>query len=95
VGTALSPLPTLRNRPEHLVEKELRAIETVTRKCDGFDPVLGIVNQSLLVQPVEHVPIESLPRPIAVVQGQIEQRQRRIVDLICVDGRRTPRMIAK
>jgi hypothetical protein len=38
------------------------------------------------VQAAEHIPIETFPGPAAVVQRQIEQRQRRVVDLSVLRG---------
>jgi hypothetical protein len=42
------------------------------------------------MQPAEHVPVEAFPGAIAVVERQIEQRQRDIVDLVLVDRHRDP-----
>jgi hypothetical protein len=50
----------------------------------------GIEDHPFVVQATEHIPIEALPGTIIVVQRQIEQRQRGIVDLVLVDGHREP-----
>ena len=48
------------------------------------------MNHALVVQATEHSPIKPFPGPVFVVQGQIEQRQRCVVDLVGIKGHRKP-----
>src|SRR4051794_8792724 len=44
-----------------------------------------VVDQVLLVEPVQRIPIKPLPGPPVVVKGQKEERQHRFVDLVRVE----------
>src|SRR5437588_1974737 len=48
------------------------------------------MDHALFVQAAKHTPIESLPGPVIIVEREIEQRQRCVVDLFGIEGHREP-----
>src|SRR5258708_38439598 len=75
---------------EHLLKQRLRPLQSLLREDHRFHLAHRIVNHALVVKTAEHSPIETFPGSITVVQRQIEQRQRRVVDLVGVEGHREP-----
>jgi hypothetical protein len=79
-------------RLEHRLKQLLRSIQSFLREDHRFHLADGIVNHPLVLQTSKYSPIKSFPCPIAVVQGQIEQCQRGVVDFVGVEGhRKAPR----
>src|SRR5450756_1815819 len=73
---------------EHLLEQRLRPLQSLFGEGYRFPLARRVVDHALVMQTAERVPIQILPGKAAVVQGQIEQRQRRVVDLVGVEGHR-------
>src|SRR6266478_2341476 len=42
------------------------------------------------VKTIEDIPVEALPGPVAVMECEVEQRQRCVVNLVCVEGHCRP-----
>src|SRR5437879_2678727 len=88
-GSGHSKLSSMRGDTalllEQFLEQCLRAFKSLRREHHRLHLADGIVNHALLMKTAEHIPIESLPCPILTVQGQIEQGQRGVVDLVLVD----------
>src|SRR3954454_20995376 len=76
---------------KHGLEEFFGAAQALLGKHDGLGLVDRVVDQALLVEPVERVPIKPLPGPPVVVKGQIEERQHRVIDLVRVE--RHPRTV--
>jgi hypothetical protein len=72
--------------PEHRLEQFLRAFETLWREDHRSHFADGIVDHVLVVQAAEHAPVEAFPGPVAVMQRQIEQCQRCVIDLVRIEG---------
>jgi hypothetical protein len=67
--------------PELRLEKRLRARQAFFGQDDRFRLPSRVEDETLRMQPIHHVEIETLPRPSAIVQGQVEQREYRVIDL--------------
>src|SRR3954454_2585894 len=76
---------------KHGLEEFFGALQALLGEHDGLGLVDRVVDQALLVEPVERVPIKPLPGPPVVVKGQIEERQHRVVNLVRVE--RHPRTV--
>jgi hypothetical protein len=76
--------------PEHRLEQFLRAFESLRREDHRFHFADGIVNHALVVQAAEYVPVHAFPGAAVIVESQIEQRQRCVVDLVGIEGHREP-----
>src|SRR3954454_5542731 len=76
---------------KHGLEEFFGAAQALLGEHDGLGLVDRVVDQALLVEPVERVPIKPLPGPPVVVKGQIEERQHRVIDLVRVE--RHPRTV--
>src|ERR1700730_14068416 len=87
---SLNPSYVMRLLLEHFLGQRLRPLQSFLREDHRFNLAHGIVDHALVVETAEHIPIKAFPRPDAVVQRQIEQRQCRIVDLVGVQGHREP-----
>jgi hypothetical protein len=67
-----------------LKEQFLAAFETCIRKHHRFRFSDWIVNHSLLMQSVHDSPIEPFPRASSIVEGEIQQPKRDLVDFVFV-----------
>src|SRR3954447_13094750 len=70
---------------EHSAEELFGAFQPLLGEHDGLGPVDRVIDQALLVEAVERIPIKPLPGAPVVVKGQKEERQHRIVDLVRVE----------
>src|ERR1022692_1713010 len=90
VSAPPNPPHTMLLLLQHLLQQLLRPLQSFARENHRFHLADRIVDHVLVVQSAEHIPIESFPGPAAVMQCQIKQRQRRVVDLVCIEGHREP-----
>src|SRR3954451_5641121 len=70
---------------EHSAEELFGALQPLLGEHDGLGPVDRVIDQALLVEAVERIPIKPLPGAPVVVKGQKEERQHRFVDLVRVE----------
>src|SRR5450432_1507174 len=91
-GAKSAPLPTLQTTLflEHRPEQFLRPLLPLLRKDHRFHFPDGVVDHALFVQATEHTPIQTFPGAVVIVESQIEQRQRCLVDLVGIEGHCEP-----
>src|SRR3954465_1867450 len=70
---------------EHSAEELFGALQPLLSEHDGLGPVDRVIDQALLIEAVERIPIKPLPGAPVVVKGQKEERQHRVVDLVRVE----------
>lgn len=66
-------------------EEALRFPQAFIRQDDGFRLVDRVADQTARVQAIQHIPIETFPSAIAVVQGQMQEREHGVVDCLKID----------
>src|SRR5919199_3355770 len=76
---------------EHGLKELFGAPQSLFGEHDGFGLVHWVSDHPLLMEPVQRVPIEPLPRPPTVMETQEKEREHRVVDLVRIE--RHPRIL--
>jgi len=79
---ALQPKLALGEKPG---EQPFRCAEAFIGQDDGLGLANRVGDEALGVQPVQRIPVETLPGSGPIVQSQIEERENGVIDFVCVN----------
>jgi hypothetical protein len=74
-----------RSLREQLVEQPLRLLESRIREDHRFGLADGIRNEAILMKPVHGLPIKPFPRPVALMERQMEECEDGFIDFLGID----------
>ncbi len=84
-GVPRSTDSPIRRTSEVGPEQCLRTTQAIFRKDHRLRPADRVQDHPLFVQSRQRIPVEALPGAALVMKRQREQRQNRVVDLVCVE----------
>jgi len=79
------PRSPARLASELLPEQLLTASQAILRQHHGLRFADGVEDQALFVETGQGVPVEAFPSPALVVEGEVEEGEDGVIDLVVVD----------